>query len=89
MPEHKYFNDPVPVPVPVSVTTEISDSGDHGNDSNDREVAAKMIQAVVRGYFARRLVSMILLDRVIRVWKPEIMKGSYGMNVCWSICMYM
>ena len=65
-PELKYFNDPSPAP------SDREDRSDHGNS---REVAAKKIQAIVRGYFTRRLVSMMLLDRVVRVWKPEIMKG--------------
>ena len=69
MPEHKYFNDPAP----ATATTNIDDDS---NDDESRDVAAKKIQAIVRGYFGRRLVSMILLDRVVRVWKPEIMKGS-------------
>lgn len=76
LPEHKYYKDAAPATVTNSSGSNNNDD-DHGSNFNVREVAATKIQVMVRGYFARRLVSMIMLDRVIRVWKPEIMKGMY------------
>eukprot|EP01036_Dinobryon_divergens_P026930 gene26930-35627_t len=75
LPDHKYFKDPTPAAI-TSSSNNNCDNDDRRN-FNSRVVAATKIQVLVRGYFARRLVSMIMLDRVIRVWKPEIMKDFY------------
>lgn len=37
--------------------------------------AALRIQTAMRAYSARRLVSLLLRDRVLRVWSPSLARG--------------